>query len=429
VIHYFEKHLFVDPQIEEPPSRNLGMIITIPCFNEPDLLSTLESLEECDSTNCDLEVIVNVNSSSAASEYILKQNQKTIDDFLEWKKGRIGSSINYHLIQCPKLPKKHAGVGLARKIVMDEASWRFSLIENPKGVIICLDADCIVDKNYLTEIEKHFQLNPKATGCSIYFEHPIEGNQYDEKGYDSIINYELFLRYYVLGLKYSGFPYPYHTIGSSMAVHSDVYMKQGGMNRRQAGEDFYFLHKVLPLGNFSELNSTRVIPSPRLSDRVPFGTGADMTKQMMNGSNMYAVYNPQSFYDLKYFFQNVPLFYTKSWNDVSKNIPSSITNYLIQENFEVKLAELKEHTASQAAFVKRFFKWFDGFKVLKFVHFARDNSYPQMEVAEAVVDLLAKVSYSMPAASKKDLLIQLREMQRGQVSIRKETIDLSLLPD
>ena len=49
--------------------------------------------------------------------------------------------------------------------------------------------------------------------------------------------------------------------------------KQDGLNKKQAGEDFYFLQKIMPMGNYFELNSTTVHPSSRTSDRVPFGTG------------------------------------------------------------------------------------------------------------------------------------------------------------
>src|SRR5213594_3575687 len=94
----------------------------------------------------------------------------------------------------------------------------------------------------------------------------------DPKVAEAIAAYELHLRYYVRALRYAGFPYAHHTIGSCMAVRADVYKKQGGMNKRQAGEDFYFLQKIIPLGHFTDLTETKVIPSSRPSDRVPFGT-------------------------------------------------------------------------------------------------------------------------------------------------------------
>ncbi|MFI5164907.1 MAG: glycosyltransferase family 2 protein, partial [Bacteroidia bacterium] len=186
----------------------------------------------------------------------------------------------------------------------------------------------------------------------------------------------------------------------------------GGMNRRQAGEDFYFLHKVFPLENFSEITSTKVIPSPRLSDRVPFGTGADITKQMINESEAYLSYNPKSFYNLKVFFDLIPHLYSgKEQSILLEKLPDSVITFLKQEHFEKKLTELREHTASQKAFVKRFYKWFDGFKLLKYIHFARDQFHPQVKLSEAVHDLLNKMEIQSSTLDEKKLLLKLRKIE------------------
>ena len=54
------------------------------------------------------------------------------------------------------LPKKDAGVGLARKIIMDEAFKRFSTLDH-NGVIACLDGDCVVQENYIEELITHYK--------------------------------------------------------------------------------------------------------------------------------------------------------------------------------------------------------------------------------------------------------------------------------
>src|SRR5690606_5551781 len=132
-------------------------------------------------------------------------------------------------------------VGLARKIGMDEALRRLDRAGRLDGVIACFDADCTCDPNYLVEVERFFRENPKAPGCSIYFEHPLSGPA--EPGiYQAVARYELHLRYYIEALRHAGFPHAFHTIGSSMAARASAYLQQGGMNKRQAGEDFYFLH-------------------------------------------------------------------------------------------------------------------------------------------------------------------------------------------
>ena len=75
-----------------------------------------------------------------------------------------------------------------------------------------------------------------------------------------IAAYELHLRYYTHGLRFSNLPYSFQTVGSAMAVRCSAYQKQGGMNKRKAGEDFYFIQKIIALGGYSELNSTTVFP-------------------------------------------------------------------------------------------------------------------------------------------------------------------------
>ena len=78
-------------------------------------------------------------------------------------------------------------------------------------------------------------------------------------------------------------------------------MKAGGMNRRQAGEDFYFIQKLVPAGGYFSLNSTVVYPSPRPSFRVPFGTGASITKLNESGEPFLMTYNISAFDELRSF--------------------------------------------------------------------------------------------------------------------------------
>ncbi|MEO5572192.1 MAG: glycosyltransferase family 2 protein [Bacteroidia bacterium] len=410
---YLEKHRFCDRQIKTPVVSETNIIGVIPCYNEPELLKILQSLFDCEKTSCTVEVIVVINSGEHDDENVLKQNQKTFQDATAWIKQHKNEQLFFHLIQIKNLPNKHAGVGLARKIGMDEAVARFEDISRPDGIIVCLDADCTVDKNYLTEIEKYFEQQPKTTGCSIYFEHPIDGNEFSKANYEGIVNYELFLRFYKRALHFCNFPYAFHTIGSSMAVRNKIYQKQGGMNRRKAGEDFYFLHKIFPLGNFTELNSTRVIPSPRASDRVPFGTGSAIQKMMASDSKIYFTYNIQTFVDLKIFLARVSEFYSSSaHHPINSSLPPSIQKFVAENNFEKKLIELKQHSASEKMFVKRFFNWFDGFMVLKFVHFARDHFYDPIEILDATKFLMQlhnkKFSENI---SKKEMLLQFRKWE------------------
>jgi glycosyltransferase involved in cell wall biosynthesis len=404
---YWDKYGFLAPQISSQPDADIRISIVIPCFNERGLIDTLNSLLQCDKPSCASEVIVIINSSESAGKNILDQNLFSYNETIIWSRNNSTADFRFHILNIPDLPDKHAGVGLARKIGMDEAAARFASIGKNDGIIVCLDADCTVSKNYLVEIEKCFS-NNKINACSIHYEHPLKGNE-DPEIYKAITDYELFLRYYNQGLRYAGFPYAFHTIGSSMAVRSNIYQKQGGMNKRKAGEDFYFLHKIIPLGGFAEIHDAYVYPSPRISDRVPFGTGKAVGKAISENKDEYFVYHPRIFFDLKILIDKIHGFY-KETN--AGDLPTSVQTFLFIHKFEAKLKEIRANVSSADIFIKRFFEWFDGFMVLKFVHFCRDDFYGETEITQACKVMLEELNEPFVFENKKQLLLKFREIEK-----------------
>lgn len=404
--YYLERFAVRHQLIDAPVSEDLGVIVVIPCYNEKELTTSLQSLFNCELPECGVEVITVINSSENADELVRKKNRQTLEEALNWREEYQKSGIDFYFIDEPNLPQKDAGVGLARKIGMDEAVIRFEQINKPDGIIVCFDADATCEQNYLVEIEKHFKNNPKTPGCSIHFEHPLQGDKYPDFIYKGIEEYELHLRYYKNGLKFCGLPYAYHTIGSSMAVSNSVYQKQNGMNKRKAGEDFYFLQKIIPLGNFTEITTTKVIPSPRISDRVPFGTGKAMQNYIDNQQQEHLTYHIQSFKDLKQFCEQVPLLYENK----KLNIPESVQTYLTEIDFENNLEKIKNNATGAQHFVQLFYNWFNAFKVLKYMHFARDHFYPDASVYKMANELLIKLGLEKQA--KENLIYFYRELDR-----------------
>jgi hypothetical protein len=404
---YFERFGFCGRRIAEPPAPGLSLVVVIPCLNEPDLIASFESLRRSERPPVAHEVIIVINSATNTEVSILKQNQATLREARAWIDAQPEPKLTVHLIDARDLPLRHAGVGLARKIGMDEALRRFDdagMLES--GVILCFDADCTCAPNYLRAVNEHFATHPNSPACSIYFEHPLNGHLQTEY-YEAIAPYELHLRYYVQALRYAGFPHAYHTIGSSMAVRVRAYMEQGGMNRRQAGEDFYFLHKLISLGGFTELNSAAVYPSPRPSNRVPFGTGRAVSEWLEKpGTRTYPL---QAFDDLRMFLQAV----SSLRNSPLQGAPESIRTFLVDQGFDAALDEIRSHTTTAAAFTKRFFRWFDGFRGMKFVHHARDRFHGEEEVEIASAKLLARLGHLAHARSTRELLVAYRKLDRG----------------
>ncbi len=384
---YLQQRTLFGPQILNRPSLNLGIIVVIPCYDEDYLLLSLLCLQKCDLPNCDVEVIVVVNGRLTDSPEVKIRNQQTYLQILDWSEKQRATRLKFHVLYHPDLSVKHGGVGLARKIGMDEACWRFEKVGNADGIIACFDADSRCQSNYLTALEAHFSKHPNSPACSIRFEHPLQGPHFEPEVYESIVLYELHLRYYIDAQRYAGFPFAFQTIGSSMAVRYKAYQQQGGMNRRKAGEDFYFLQKFIEWGHFTELKTTRVIPSPRPSHRVPFGTGKAVGNLLKKRE--YETYAPQSFMDIKSFFDQLPQWYTlKNGEELIGELPPSVGAFLKEMNFGKKWQELHQHTSSMDTFVSRFYRWFNAFTLMKYLHYSRDHYYRDVPVLEAANWLL-----------------------------------------
>lgn len=383
-------------------NKNCKQIIIIPSYCEPDLEKTLLSLTECTSTNFITETIIILNCSvedKEAQSFHQKQKAELEQKFSARKQ------LIFHFVLIDDLPTKHAGVGLARKIGMDEAIRRFEDI-NYDGLLVCLDGDCVVNKDYLIELEKFAIKAESYNSICLHFEHDLETEK-NEALKQGIIFYELFLRYYKECLMYCGFPYAFHTIGSSMAVKASIYCKAGGMNKRKAGEDFYFLNKIFHYGKIVELNTAIVYPSARISTRVPFGTGRAQQNFLEKKDEAFTAYAFRSFEDLKVFF----LYDLYQFPIVLDLFPEPIKHFLMEVDFENKLAELKNNTSSKHQFQKRFFEWFDGFMLLKFVHFTRDNYYNNTAIENEVSLLLTQKETSVIPTSVKEQLVFLRKKQ------------------
>ncbi len=407
--------------IEAKPHPSLRMVVVIPCHDEPDLIGALKHLANCEPSLGQAEVIVVINDSEKDGTVVTRQNLRTLCETTDWLDERRNPWLPIHLLYPPKLPPKHAGVGQARKIGMDEALQRLADVGQAEdGLLVCYDADCRCSPNYFTGIESHFASEPDAPGCSIHFEHPLDASEWAALGFggraprravfDGIAAYELHLRYHVSAQKFIGFPYAFHTIGSAMAVRAWAYVKQGGMNRRQAGEDFYFLQKISWIGQVTELTDVTVHPSPRLSDRVPFGTGKAIGDYVANGR--LATYPLQSYRDAQWLLGQVEALWETGRPTSAP--PEAMARFLRDDFVGTVVPEIRSNSGDLGAFLKRFFRWFNAFRLMKFLNFARDETHGPAEAEDAAIKLLEWLEQPrQDSGSAVELLRQFRHLQKG----------------
>ncbi len=413
---YLKRYAWPESLIEEIPDEDLAMAVVVPAYNEPHLISSLATLARCEQPACAVEVIAVLNYPEDSSKEIVENSLKSFEQIGKWSKVNSRPGLRFFPIWAGGLKKKFAGPGLARKIGMDEAVRRIYQLGKENGLVVSFDADCSCDANYLVEIYNLFKSKRAFNGCAVYYEHyPL---QQENHLTGHIVNYELHLRYYSDALQFAGYPYPFHTIGSTMVVTAKAYIATGGMNRRKAGEDFFFLQKIFPMGGFYYLNSTTVYPSPRVSDRVPFGTGATMTKLESSNKYLYPTYNLQSFFALRDFLILKDRWYyssTQMANELLDGLPQAMQVWLRENDFPGQLQRIRSNAASQETFLKAFFQWFNRFNVLKYVHFARDQYYPNIDVKDAVNGLMEHLNIGWDKIDdRKELLLALRRYDKEE---------------
>ncbi|MDX1699018.1 MAG: hypothetical protein R3250_00300, partial [Melioribacteraceae bacterium] len=285
-----------------------------------------------------------------------------------------------------------AGVGLARKIGMDLALKFFDYDNDRKKILISLDADCKVSNNYLKCIVDEFN-NNSINAAVVDFEHLFPEDPIFKS---AIINYEIYLRYYVLGLKYAGSPFAHHSVGSTIICDAFHYIKVGGMNKRKGGEDFYFLEKMAKITEISTIKAVKVFPSPRISDRVPFGTGPRINRFVTENRDEYLLYAPEIFEILKlwlYDYFNVDL-NTNNINILLKKaskISKGLQDFLIINNFKDDWSNILKNSKTELQIRKQKNLWMDGFKTLKMVHYLRDTYHPNIAMFNALNILFQKM--------------------------------------
>ena len=247
-----------------------------------------------------------------------------------------------------QIPRRQ-GVGLARKIGADVACALFARGAIRSPWLYFTDADVRLPPDYL-------QQPPERPGSLVMpFRHEAA---------DGLLaraeRYELHLRYYVDRLRNAGSPYAFHTIGSTIAIHADVYAKVRGVPKRNAGEDFYLLNKAAKTAPVFAATRPEIVIRARPSNRVPFGTGPAL--RAMRDVQSFASYAYESFELLR---EAIGLI------DQGTSIQTRTHRLLEELGFFHRLERAKAQHRHRHTLRKSMHQWFDAFRTLRFIHLAR----------------------------------------------------------
>lgn len=389
---YLHKRAVSGPwHLESPPACRFRAAVVIPALAEGgNLPHTLQSLSRNPRQLLDrtmILVVVNQRADARAEEQA--DNRATLDSLPEWKEQYGLETLHWVDAASPgkELPDKQ-GVGLARKIGMDLALAELDYTGRDP-LLICLDSDTLVQPDYLEAIFRHFAESPTG-GASIPYRHrPADTPQAQA----AIDRYELFLRVYVLGLEQAGSPWAFHTVGSAMACRASAYAAGGGMNKRQAGEDFYFLQQLYKTSGVADLSGTIVHPSPRSSHRVPFGTGRAVGDLLAEGDGRLLFYQPELFEMLGEWLACVTNHGGAGGGELlhrSGAVSPFLQGFLQQAGFAADWDNLLLHNRGDQRLMAAFHGWFDAFRTMRLMHHLTDHGCPRIPPELAVPPLLER---------------------------------------
>ncbi|KFZ44770.1 hypothetical protein DS62_00895 [Smithella sp. SC_K08D17] len=399
-------------QLTAKDTDNISQVVVIPAYAEKELLfSTLASIAQNPSSSLEYSfVLCVVNNKDNSPCEAIENNLWTIEclDTLMARKSlkKISAKKNiYPLLDCIaesklklgyinaaskgcEMPANTGGVGMARKIGMDMAVRLLGNNSTSSPVILCLDADTLVRDSYLSVIRKYF--TPEIKTAIVAYEHQMP-QTYEEQA--AIVCYEIFLRYWILGLKYAKSPWAFHSIGSTIAVSTEAYIQVRGMNRREAGEDFYFLNKLAKTGEVNYIKDTCVYPSARSSTRVPFGTGKRI-QRFLSGAREeeYILYDTRIFTILGDWLELMKGSFLCDENEIltkAGEIHALLKNFLIINGFAVVWPKIRSNSKDEKTLARQFNDWFDGFKTLKLINYFTKEIYPQINMFEALNRILS----------------------------------------
>ncbi|MCG8673570.1 MAG: hypothetical protein MI867_29550 [Pseudomonadales bacterium] len=278
------------------------------------------------------------------------------------------------------------GVGFARKAGMDTAFELWCKGNISSGWFYSSDADAFWPVNYLNTD----QLTLGKKGAAVFcFQHQQSEKQVHLS--DAAARYDISLRYYVLGLRWAGSPWAYHTVGSTLVIHGESYAETRGFPNREAGEDFYLLNKIAKTAPIHCPPEPCLGLSDRPSDRVPFGTGPAVNSIELqdNPDQDFKLYHPEIFSLLRQWHQCIDQLFEKTLEDAlsQSTQPASNTNnlkaaQLIEALRAIGIAKAllhaRDHSKTSQQFCQHLLQWFDGFRTLKLIHWLRDHYYPSI---------------------------------------------------
>jgi hypothetical protein len=265
------------------------------------------------------------------------------------------------------------GVGLARKLGSDIALSLIAAGQVRSEWLFTTDADASLPPDY-------FDISPGKDDVALVFPFHHE----PAPGYEIGIQlYEVSMLYYVAGLGWSGSPYSYPTIGSTICCRADAYAAVRGYPRRSTGEDFYLLNKLRKIGRVRPVAHSFISLSGRPSERVPVGTGQTVKTlaEMSDPFSEFRLEHHQCFAALKQFLEHMEHLASQQ-PDSPMADDAALNEYMTTASFADRYRDKQVEQPARDVMHKHLSDWFDGLRTRQFIHFMRDHHHGYLSIRD-----------------------------------------------
>ena len=341
----------------------MNIHVAIPVMDEVDTLPlTLDALAKQDYSDFTVWLCVNQPEAWWDDTEKVKKCEANVQTlaFVSKYEG-LSLRILDHTSRGKGWPPKKGGVGRARKTIMDAVCDA----ADDNDIIVSLDADTLVNSDYLSTLSDIFDESGDNTAISIPYYHPLTGSEDIDR---VMLRYEIYLRHYAINLWRIGSPYCYTALGSAMAFRIFAYKKCGGMPPRESGEDFYMLQKLQKTCSLLHWSSSRVYPATRVSDRVAFGTGAALTKGLNSDWSSYPICGTDRFDNIG---ETTACFSSLFDKDMETPLSSFLRQQLNDDNL---WGTLRKNHPNRDRFIRACHERLDGLRIFQYLRAERNES-------------------------------------------------------
>ncbi|MGL5807222.1 MAG: glycosyltransferase [Xenococcaceae cyanobacterium] len=259
------------PLVKKNPLLSCEICVIVPVRNEEkNILVTLKALR--DQVDLDgkpfnknrYEIIILANNCTDNSAAIARNF------------AQANPELNLHIVE-KTLSCDRAYIGWVRKLLMDEAYRRLSLLGKQDGIIASTDGDTRVANTWLAAILDEVKNGADAVGGRII-------TDFQERSALDQVTRLYFLRY--VGYRYlvaqlealidpdaiNVFPRHHQNFGANLAVTAQIYAKVGGLPPVRTPEDVAFYQALVRAdAHFRHSTRVKVYTSARMLGRAPAG--------------------------------------------------------------------------------------------------------------------------------------------------------------